>query len=217
MESEKYITYPCIYYLHPELLFSLFLFIFLLNLLHDKFSFLNVKFDVGSEGGFEALGERKFSGGLGVSTSIGFLPLGHIGFANRVFLFLILEPLWMVVGCFHVHSDLVALIILVSMMGAPLELDPTNRLGFAVEGEAPRIQGGSLARRFAGIDPGLLSGAVGIIVRVQVLEILLVELGRHGDDLRVLLVQIHPCPRRGIVGVELDEFPDFSLLIESIR
>ena len=139
IESDKNLTYPCIYYPHPDLLFPLFLFIFLLNLLHDKFSFLNVKFDVGSEGGFEALGERRFAGGLGVSTSIRFLPLYHLGFTNRVFLFLILEPLWMVVGCFYVHSALVAFIILVSMMGAPLVLNPSYRLGFAVEGEAPRI------------------------------------------------------------------------------
>ena len=74
------------------------------------------------------------------------------------------------------------------MMGTPLVLDPAYRLGFAVEGEAPRIQGGSLARRFAGIDPGLLSGAVGIIVRVRVLEPLLVELYHHGDDICVLLI-----------------------------
>ena len=56
MESDKNLTYPCIYYPHPGLLFSLFLLIFLLNLLHDKFSFLIGNFDVGSEGGFEALG-----------------------------------------------------------------------------------------------------------------------------------------------------------------
>ena len=48
MESEKNLTYPRIYYLHTDLLFSLFLFIFLLNLLHDKFIFLIGKFDVGS-------------------------------------------------------------------------------------------------------------------------------------------------------------------------
>ena len=145
MESDKNLTYPCIYYPHPDLLFSLFLFIFLLNIIYDKLSFLIEKFDVGSEGGFEALGERRFAGGLGVSTSIGFLPLVHLGFPNGVFLFLILEPFWMVVGCFHVHFALVAFIILVSMMGAPLVLEPTYHLGFAIEGEAPRIQGGSLA------------------------------------------------------------------------
>ena len=99
---------------------------------------------MGSEGGFGALGERQFAGGIGVSTSIEFLPLSHLGFPNRVFLFLILEPLWMVVGCLHVHSALVDFIMLVSMMGAPLVLDPTYRLCFAVEGEAPRIQGGLL-------------------------------------------------------------------------
>ena len=46
----------------------------------------------------------------------------------------------------------------------------------------------SLALQFPGIDPGLLSGAVGPVVWARVLEILLVELSRHGDDLRVLLV-----------------------------
>ena len=50
------------------------------------------------------------------------------------------------------------------MMGAPLVLDPIYRIGFAVEGEAPRVQGGSPARRFPGIKPGLLTGAVGPIV-----------------------------------------------------
>ena len=90
MESEKNLTYPRIYYPHTDLLFSLYLFIFLLNFLHDKFGFLIGKFDVGSEGGFEALGERQFASGLGVSTSIWFLPLGHLGFPNGVFLLLIL-------------------------------------------------------------------------------------------------------------------------------
>ena len=141
-----------------------------------------------SEGVIESLGKKQFSGGLGVSTSIGFLPIGHLGFPNGVFIFLILEPLWMVVGCFHVHSALVAFIILVSMMGAPLVLDPTYRLGFAAKGEAPRIQGGSLARRFPGIDPGLISGAVVPIVPARVLGIVLVELCCHGDDICVLLI-----------------------------
>ena len=195
MESDKNLTYPCIYYPHPDLLFSLLLSILLLNLLHDKFSFLIGKFDVSSEGGFETLGKIQFAGGLDVSSSTRFLPHGHLGFPNGVFLFLILEPFLMVVGCFHVHSSLVAFIILVSMMGAPLVLDPTHRLGFAIEGEAPRIQGGSLDRRFPGIDPGLLSGAVGPFVQARVIKLLLVELGRHGDDLHVFLVRLHQCPR----------------------
>ena len=129
---------------------------------------------MGSEGGFEDLVERQFAGGLGVSISIGFLPLGHLGFPSGVFLLLILEPLWVVVGCFYVHSAPVAFIILVSMMGAPLVLDPTYRLDFSVKGKAPRIQGGSLVRRFPWIDPGLLSGAVGPVVWARVLEIILV-------------------------------------------
>ena len=188
MESDKNLTYPCVYYPHPDLLFSLFLFTFFLNLINDKFIFLVGKFDVSGEGGFEALGERQFPGGFGVSTSIKIIPLGHLGFPNRVFLFLIIEPLWMVVRFFHVHSALVAFIILVSMMGTPLVLDPTYRLGFAVKGEAPRIQGGSLVQRFTGIDPGLLSGEVGPVIWARVLELLLVELCRHGDDLCILLV-----------------------------
>ena len=81
-----------------------------------------------------------------------------------------------------------AFIILVSMMGAPLVLDPIFCLSFSVEGKATRIQGGSLARLFPGIGPGLLSGAVGPVVRAQVPEPLLVEVSRHGDDFRVLLV-----------------------------
>ena len=40
MESDRNLTYPCVYYPHPDLRFSLFLVIFSLNLLHDKFSFL---------------------------------------------------------------------------------------------------------------------------------------------------------------------------------
>ena len=75
MDSDKNLNYPCIYYPHPDLLFYLFLFIFLLKIHHDKLSFLIGKFDVGREGGFEALGKRQFAGGLGVSTSIGFLPV----------------------------------------------------------------------------------------------------------------------------------------------
>ena len=63
---------------------------FSLNLLPDKFSFLLREFDVGCEGGFEAIGERQFASGLGVSTSIWFLPLGHLGFLIGVFLFLVL-------------------------------------------------------------------------------------------------------------------------------
>ena len=90
MESDINLTYPCVYYPHLDLLFSLFLAIFSLNLLHDKFSFLIGEFDMGCEGGFEALGERQFASGLGVSTSIWFLPLGHLGFPSGVFLFLIL-------------------------------------------------------------------------------------------------------------------------------
>ena len=74
------------------------------------------------------------------------------------------------------------------MMGAPLVLDPIFCLSFAVEGESSRIQGGSLARRFPGIGPGLLSGAVGPVVRARVPEPLFVELSRHGNDFRVLLV-----------------------------
>ena len=91
-------------------------------------------------------------------------------------------------GCFHVHSALVAFIILVSMMGAPLVLDPILCFSFSVEVEAPRIHGGSLARRFPGIGPGLLSRAVGPVVRARVPEPLLVDLSRHGDDFRVLFV-----------------------------
>ena len=161
MESDKNLTYPCVYYPHPDLLFSLFDFIFFLNLIYGKFSFLVGNFDVGGQGGFEALGERKFAGGFDVSTSIRFLHLGHLGFPNGVFLFLIIELLCMVVGYFHVHSALVAFIIIVSMMGAPLLLDPTYLLGFSVKGEAPRIQGGYFVRRFPGIYHGLLSGVVG--------------------------------------------------------
>ena len=94
----------------------------------------------------------------------------------------------MVVGCFHVHSALVDFIILVSMMGTPLLLDPIFCFSFSVEGEVPRIQGGSLAQRFPGIGPGLLSGAVGPVVRARFSEPLFVELSRHGDDFRVFLV-----------------------------
>ena len=90
MESDRNLTYPCVYYPHPDLLFSLFLVIFSFNLLHDKLSFLIGEFDVGCEGGFEALGKSKFASGLGVSTSIWFLPLGHIGFPSGLFLFLVL-------------------------------------------------------------------------------------------------------------------------------
>ena len=68
MESDKNLTYPCIYYPHLDLLFSLLIFIFFLNFLHDKLSFIIGKFDVGSECGVEALGERQFAGGLGVTT-----------------------------------------------------------------------------------------------------------------------------------------------------
>ena len=73
-------------------------------------------------------------------------------------------------------------------MGTPLVLDLTYRIGFAVKGEAPRIQGGSLVRRFPWIDPGLVSGTVGSVVWAQVLEPLFVELCCHGNDLCVLLV-----------------------------
>ena len=44
MESDKNLTYLCIYYPHPELLFSLFLFILLLNILHDKLDFCLIPF-----------------------------------------------------------------------------------------------------------------------------------------------------------------------------
>ena len=74
----------------------------------------------------------------------------------------------MVMGCFHVHSALVAFIIFVPMMGAPLVLDPIFCFGFDVKGEAPRIQGRSLARGFPEIGPGLLSGTVEPIVRALV-------------------------------------------------
>ena len=94
----------------------------------------------------------------------------------------------MVVGCFRVHSALVAFIIIVSRMGTPLVLDTILCFSFVVESEAPKIQGGSLARRFPGIGPGLLSGAVGPVVRARVPEPLFVELSRHGNDFRVLLV-----------------------------
>ena len=70
MESDINLTYPRVYYPHPDLLLSLFLVIFSFNDLHDKFIFIIGEFDVGYGGGFEALGERKFSSGLGVSTSI---------------------------------------------------------------------------------------------------------------------------------------------------
>ena len=123
----------------------------------------------------------------------------------------------MVVGCFHIHSALVSFIILVSMMGAPLILDPILCLSFAVEGEAPRIQGGSLSRRFPGIVPGLISGEVGPVVRAQVPEPLLVELSRHGNDFRVRLVRFHPCrPCQGIVSVKHDEVPNLCHLVESV-
>ena len=74
------------------------------------------------------------------------------------------------------------------MMGAPLFLDPIFCFIFSVEGEAPRIQGGYFAQRLPGIGPGLLSGAVGPVVWAQVTEPLFVNLSRHGDDFRVLLV-----------------------------
>ena len=188
MESDRNLTNPCVYYPHRDLLFSLFLVIFSFNLLHDKFSFLIGEFDVGCVGGFEALGERQFASGLGVSTSIWFLPLGHLGFSSEVFLFLFIYPLWMVVGCFHVHSAHVAFSILVSMMGTPLVLHSIFCFSFAVESEAPRIQGGSIAQRFPGIGPGLLARAVGPIVRARFPEPLCVEVSRHGNDFRVLLV-----------------------------
>ena len=122
----------------------------------------------------------------------------------------------MVVGCFYVHSSLVAFIIIVSMMGTPLLLDPIFCFSFAVEGEAPMIKGGSLARRFPRIGPGLLAGAVGPVVQAQVPEPLFVELSRPRDDVCVLLVSFHPCPRRGIVCVKLDEVPDICCLVESV-
>ena len=90
MESDRNLTYPCVYYPHPDLLFSLFLVIFSFNLLNYKFCFLIGEFDVGCEGGFEALGKRQFASVLGVSTSIWFLPLVQLGFTSRVFLFLII-------------------------------------------------------------------------------------------------------------------------------
>ena len=101
-------------------------------------------------------------------------------------------------------------------MGAPLVLEPILCLSFAAEGEAPRIQGGYLARRFPGIGPGLLSGAVGPVARARVPEPLLVELSFHGDDFRILLVRFHPCPCRGIVSVKLDEVPDICCLVKSV-
>ena len=70
MESDRNLTYPCVHYPHRDLIFSLFLVIFSLNLLHDKFSFLIGEFDVGCEGVFEAIGEIQFASGLIVSTSI---------------------------------------------------------------------------------------------------------------------------------------------------
>ena len=122
----------------------------------------------------------------------------------------------MVVGCFHVHPALFAFIILVSMMGAPLVLDPIFCLSFAVEGEAPRIQGGFLARQLPGIGPGLIFGAVGTVVWARVPEPLLVELSRHGDDFCILLVRFHSCPCRGIISVKLDEVPNLCRLVESV-
>ena len=74
------------------------------------------------------------------------------------------------------------------MMGAPLVLDPIFCFGFDVKGEAPRIQGGSFAQQLPGIGPGLISGAVGPIVRSRVPEPLFVELSCHGDDFWVLLI-----------------------------